>query len=372
VDHMRRTPAASWERATLVGSAMTVSLSAEGDEAARYAAGSDGDLWDCDATAALTAHLYAAAPEKAVATSWDDDGRVALGTAVPSLSPAPTAVPVPAPTPSQRCAAIPDWGVDCDWVIRAGYTGTEDGCDLVEEWTFPGACWGCDCALWNGVHCWDSTSFRASGKEKNTCDWIAKQPEKRCGKKDEAGAVALDECPVACGSCPACNDDADWRLNNGKDCAFVAENPERRCDRKGADGRRASEACPGACGTCDETRAPTAFSTPKPSTCPASTSWHFAGNPQRDCAYVGKRPETRCRKKDEAGVRAEDACFDACETCDRYVDPSCVDSTSFRANGKEKNTCDWIAREPEKRCGKKGEGDEIADVACPRACGWCA
>lgn len=31
----------------------------------------------------------------------------------------------------------------------------------------------------------DSTSWYATGKTKNDCDWIGKKPEARCGKKDQ-------------------------------------------------------------------------------------------------------------------------------------------------------------------------------------------
>lgn len=93
----------------------------------------------------------------------------------------------------------------------------------------------------------------------------------------------------------------------------------------------------------------------------------------RTCAYVAKRPDARCRRKSDAGVRAEDACFDACGTCDRWVDDAhaCDDDDDWRANGREKNTCEWVAREPDRRCHKKNADGEVAWDACPGACGTC-
>ena len=35
----------------------------------------------------------------------------------------------------------------------------------------------------------DSTSWYATGKTKNDCDWIGKKPEARCGKKDQDAKV---------------------------------------------------------------------------------------------------------------------------------------------------------------------------------------
>jgi hypothetical protein len=100
----------------------------------------------------------------------------------------------------------------------------------------------------------DSASWSLKNNPTKTCKWVGrKNSEKRCRKKDAAGARAHTECVRACESCPsgpdACEDDPSWHHVNTKgkkvDCLSVARNPDRRC---GLDGAEA--ACPASCGAC--------------------------------------------------------------------------------------------------------------------------
>lgn len=82
----------------------------------------------------------------------------------------------------------------------------------------------------------------------------------------------------------------------------------------------------------------------------------------KGCAVLARRPEL-CGKKSAARVLGYEACPRACGLCEA------TDSTSWFANGKPKNSCGWIAKNPGDRCGKK-DGDRVpATYACPEACG---
>lgn len=118
-----------------------------------------------------------------------------------------------------------------------------------------------------------------------------------------------------CGGDDDCEDSTSWFINDSpsKDCALVAKNPDGRCDKTNGDGVEGWDACPVSCGTCDATPAPTSW-------CQDSGSWHMAGSPHKDCDYVMKNPDSRCKKKDDHDVKAKHACHASCDTCDLLED----------------------------------------------------
>ena len=71
----------------------------------------------------------------------------------------------------------------------------------------------------------------------------------------------------------------------------------------------------------------------------------------------------------------QSACEAGCEACDGYCDDaSCEDSSSWYYK-KESKDCDWVAKKPNKRCRKKGilaDGSKTrAKKACLVACDKC-
>ena len=54
--------------------------------------------------------------------------------------------------------------------------------------------------------CEDSDSWYKAGKPSKDCDWIADDPEDRCGDEGEDGSTGYEGCPDACGLCPDTDD----------------------------------------------------------------------------------------------------------------------------------------------------------------------
>ena len=65
---------------------------------------------------------------------------------------------------------------------------------------------------------------------------------------------------------------------------------------------RGRDACPVACGEC-------------PSECEDSASWYYKKSKKTCEAFVSKKSKN-CKKKDEHGIRAKDACRVTCGKCD--------------------------------------------------------
>ena len=95
--------------------------------------------------------------------------------------------------------------------------------------------------------------------------------------------------------------------------------------------------------------------------CGDSSSWFYGSG--KGCAKLFEDP-SRCKKKSHDKVMGYEACPYACGLCD-----ATSDSESWYANGKPKNSCDWIGRSPSARCGKKDDAGVRASYACPEACG---
>ena len=54
-------------------------------------------------------------------------------------------------------------------------------------------------------------------------------------------------------------------------------------------------------------------------------------------------------------------------------DDDCVDDEDWSYVTKEGDEyrCDHVAKKPEKRCGRVGNGGVVASEACPKTCGTC-
>jgi len=218
-----------------------------------------------------------------------------------------------------------------------------------------------------GGSCEDSASWYQAGKPSRGCAYVAGKAS-RCSKEDADGVSAADACERACGRCDApatCEDSVSWYAKKAKkDCDYVAEQPEKRCGKKGLDAIRAIDACPAACGACDDA-------------CADSASW-YSKKSKKDCAYVAADPGKRCSKKGQGSIRAEDACPAACGACETpapssaAVDAACADSSSWTEAGRPSRGCAYVADKPsEKRCGKEDESGVLASSACAAACGAC-
>lgn len=139
--------------------------------------------------------------------------------------------------------------------------------------------------------CADSTTWFYK-KQKKDCAWAGQGNKWRCwARSDNQGALAADECPVSCGTCPQdpvcdqvaggvdgpCCDSQEWQCTDctwvpddhtgpipAKDCSWITERDcpgqedsegcrKWRCNREGTINGAimlASEACPSSCDTC--------------------------------------------------------------------------------------------------------------------------
>ena len=100
----------------------------------------------------------------------------------------------------------------------------------------------------------------------------------------------------------SCSDSVSWYRKKSKyDCDWLSERTDK-CKKKGVDDVRGRDACPVACGEC-------------PSECEDSASWYYKKSKKTCEAFVSKKSKN-CKKKDEHGIRAKDACKVTCGKCD--------------------------------------------------------
>ena len=100
--------------------------------------------------------------------------------------------------------------------------------------------------------------------------------------------------------------------------------------------------------------------------CADSDTWHKVGATSKDCAWVGRKPDTRCVAKGTeeghmAKIEAWYACGASCWGCHS-------DSESWFKRGSPAKTCAWVGAYPEKRCSVKGDDKTLASDACPTSC----
>ena len=126
--------------------------------------------------------------------------------------------------------------------------------------------------------------------------------------------------------CPPCVDDAAWQYKVGKGCDWVAADSgvtgpyslSWRCSKASTidgDNRTAYEACPASC-PCESSEHERSCPSGKcVETCKDDSTWTKRNKPSKGCEWVSKQPERRCNKKSDGGVKARDACQIACDSC---------------------------------------------------------
>jgi hypothetical protein len=123
----------------------------------------------------------------------------------------------------------------------------------------------------------------------------------------------------------------------------------------------------------------TSFGQPKASydedseDCEDDAGFRFQNDPDRDCSWVGLRPDIRCEREME-GVDLMDYCPRVCGLCPDDDDDEldgCVNDLDFRFRNLENRDCDWVGRNPDVRCERFWDGIQLKDF-CPESCGVCA
>jgi len=153
---------------------------------------------------------------------------------------------------------------------------------------------------------------------------------------------------------PKCTDDPDFRYkgNNKKDCAWVGKNTEKRCAL--GDGEVAT-ACPATCNSSCSNK------------CSDNEAFRQKGLAKRSCEWVAERPDPRCGLDDGETIQECAAtCNPDCRGDDEDDDDTCLDNPDYLFKGRNNKDCDWVGKKPEKRCDLN---DSEPFYECPEACG---
>eukprot|EP00547_Thalassionema_nitzschioides_P000832 CAMPEP_0194199924 /NCGR_PEP_ID=MMETSP0156-20130528/753_1 /TAXON_ID=33649 /ORGANISM="Thalassionema nitzschioides, Strain L26-B" /LENGTH=499 /DNA_ID=CAMNT_0038924875 /DNA_START=51 /DNA_END=1550 /DNA_ORIENTATION=+ len=130
--------------------------------------------------------------------------------------------------------------------------------------------------------------------------------------------------------------------------------------------------------------------------CVNDPTWEGKFNTEHDCDYVNVDPNTRCRFENSDGIKASDACLEACGNCSSPVSPpvarptapptsaptpsptsspvaaptggSCVNDPTWTGKFNAAHTCDYIGEDPGFRCGWENSDGITARDACLEAC----
>ncbi|CAJ1960660.1 unnamed protein product [Cylindrotheca closterium] len=113
-----------------------------------------------------------------------------------------------------------------------------------------------------------------------------------------------------------CKDDGDFIFKKipGRDCDWVGKRPSVRCERE-YEGKDLMEYCPRTCGLCPG--------------------------------------------DDEGKQEDDDGALDGC-----------IDDLEFRFRNKEDRDCEWVGRRPNVRCQRIWDGQSL-EIFCPESCGVC-
>ena len=116
--------------------------------------------------------------------------------------------------------------------------------------------------------------------------------------------------------------------------------------------------------------------------CENSDAFRFEGNAKRTCdSFVAKKPNKRCKKKQlGTNIKLKFFCPSTCKRkCKKTDSPTssptvkrkpCENQESFQFKGDATKTCDYVAKNPNKRCKKvqPGPGNKKVKFFCPSAC----
>ncbi len=209
------------------------------------------------------------------------------------------------------------------------------------------------------IFCTNDPNWAGKMNAAHTCDFVADNPHNRCSFENAEGIKAEVACrevcnpectaapvaspiaapvaapvisPVVAPTSTSCTDDPNWsgKMNTAHTCDFVAENPNNRCFFENSEGVKAEDACPEACNI-ECTIAPMGVSpvaapviSPVASlnsvSCTNDATWAGKFNVAHTCDYIGENPQNRCFFEDSDGVKAEEACPEACN-------PECTTSS---------------------------------------------
>ena len=107
--------------------------------------------------------------------------------------------------------------------------------------------------------------------------------------------------------------------------------------------------------------------------CTDDWAW-FSKKAKKNCEWVAKKTEKRCKKKSAAKVKAKVGCGHVCgDGCKKVCDVGCdvVDDDEWYAKKDVSKNCDWVRKDVFKNCaavsGNPDDGRLAAD-ACPNAC----
>jgi len=169
-----------------------------------------------------------------------------------------------------------------------------------------------------------------------------------------------------------CLDDESFRLNgkSGKTCDWIGERKGRM--NKQCRKRAVKVACPETCGRCSTepspvTTRPTLRATPRPTPIPTD-----ADDEDEDEVDDESEDEDEDEDEDEGEGEDEDEEEEEDEGEDEDEDEEegeCLDDESFRLNGNDGKTCDWIGEKQgrkNKQCRRRA-----VKIACAETCGEC-
>jgi len=117
-------------------------------------------------------------------------------------------------------------------------------------------------------------------------------------------------------------------------------------------------------------------SPPSPdSSCTDDSTLRYRNKKHLNCEWVGKQPDKRC-KRDWKKKKLRDFCPSSCEACgdddddNEEDDDVCRDDPSFRYKNDEDRTCKWVSKKLRKRCNLDWKDSKVYEY-CPETCDEC-
>mmetsp|Transcript_18747 Transcript_18747/g.60573 ORF Transcript_18747/g.60573 Transcript_18747/m.60573 type:complete len:172 (-) Transcript_18747:1960-2475(-) len=158
----------------------------------------------------------------------------------------------------------------------------------------------CDDDALGDASCEDDDGWHKRNQPDKDCAWVAEYAVERCDDDlvgEDGVTSATAACRFTCGACTirGCDDDPAWTVAD-KDCTWISESAKYRCPSSDA-----WQACRAACQTC----------TPLVQ-CDGDSGFHKKDEPEKDCAWVGEKPDTRCLT---IGQNNGERGFQGCASC---------------------------------------------------------